>query len=849
MTGSTTNAVSPGRRHIIKRPRLTRLLDQTTARIILLVAPAGYGKTTLAREWLSARNLQSTWYEASTSSSDVAAFAIGVASAAARVVPKAGEAMRDHLRVTPTPDAEAHVLAELLALDLPAWPSDAWLVIDDYHEVVISEASDLFVDVLAAQAPVQLALLGRKPPTWATPRRSLYGEIFRVGADALTMTSDEATSVLAGRPKRDAIALAQGSKGWPAIIGLAALTDASNIASHASLPSTLYEYFAEELYRSSSATLRRGLSMLSLAPTLSHAVTRRLLGTERDAVIREAAEAGFLTSDEPTKVDMHPLLRRFLRQRLRVAGDFDLGAVRAVATALIELEHWDDAFALAREVQAADLLDHLVREALQRFLDERRFATLETWLAYARKRDYSSPVLHVAEAEIALRRGLHRKAQTLAQSSQRTLTQTDPFFARAYLVSGRARSLLSDDKKAFDDLTTAFYAASDVRVRADSAWNRFVTACELERDDVRALYSELEEVPQRSYDHSIRILTAQGLLAALEGDVGSHALPPREVCEMAARVRDPLIRSSFLTRQAWALFVCARYDDAACVLSEEIAFARRSRLGFVLPHALVVLACAQLGRGKFEAATAAFNDAGELAPADPYIQMSRLTVRLRLLSSQQAFAEAASLPIDVGPQPANPSLHGELLTARALALACMDETDEARRLADQSDDLTRGIEARSWAHVVRAVIGLRGGDDRAPARAFEFLAANSSFDALVGGYRAEPRLLGALISDPSTADRVIDIVRLARDDNALETSHPERENLHEQFRRLTRRETEVVMLLAQGYTNRRIAQELFVTEVTAKVHLRHIFDKLEVKSRTEAAVKAAIFFSRRRDSS
>jgi ATP/maltotriose-dependent transcriptional regulator MalT len=49
------------RSFVIKRPRLTTLLDESEARIILLVAPAGYGKTTLARQWLEGRE-DVLWY-------------------------------------------------------------------------------------------------------------------------------------------------------------------------------------------------------------------------------------------------------------------------------------------------------------------------------------------------------------------------------------------------------------------------------------------------------------------------------------------------------------------------------------------------------------------------------------------------------------------------------------------------------------------------------------------------------------------------------------------------------------------------------------------------------------------
>jgi DNA-binding NarL/FixJ family response regulator len=56
---------------------------------------------------------------------------------------------------------------------------------------------------------------------------------------------------------------------------------------------------------------------------------------------------------------------------------------------------------------------------------------------------------------------------------------------------------------------------------------------------------------------------------------------------------------------------------------------------------------------------------------------------------------------------------------------------------------------------------------------------------------------------------------------------------------ISAREKEVLDLVAQGLKNREIAHKLFITEATVKVHVRHILEKLGVKSRTEAAVRAA----------
>jgi ATP/maltotriose-dependent transcriptional regulator MalT len=58
---------------------------------------------------------------------------------------------------------------------------------------------------------------------------------------------------------------------------------------------------------------------------------------------------------------------------------------------------------------------------------------------------------------------------------------------------------------------------------------------------------------------------------------------------------------------------------------------------------------------------------------------------------------------------------------------------------------------------------------------------------------------------------------------------------------LSPREIEVLGLVARGYTNRRISQALFISDSTTKVHIRHIFEKLGVRTRAEAVARYEMF--------
>src|SRR3954447_17395124 len=115
----------------VRRPRLTGLLDASEARVIALVAPAGYGKTTLAREWLEGR--PAAWMRPTPASADVAAFSVELADAAAKIVPGVATSLRR--RLAGGGGVPARELASVLAEGLADWPMHAWLAIDDYHRL------------------------------------------------------------------------------------------------------------------------------------------------------------------------------------------------------------------------------------------------------------------------------------------------------------------------------------------------------------------------------------------------------------------------------------------------------------------------------------------------------------------------------------------------------------------------------------------------------------------------------------------------------------------------------------------------------------------------------------------
>ncbi len=71
----------------------------------------------------------------------------------------------------------------------------------------------------------------------------------------------------------------------------------------------------------------------------------------------------------------------------------------------------------------------------------------------------------------------------------------------------------------------------------------------------------------------------------------------------------------------------------------------------------------------------------------------------------------------------------------------------------------------------------------------------------------------------------------------VEAFHPPAGNETSKVFNLSKRETEIVQLVAKGLANKEIAADLSISVETVRVHLKHIYEKLHVRSRTEAAMK------------
>jgi ATP/maltotriose-dependent transcriptional regulator MalT len=826
--------VLPGRRHFIERARLTRLLDECVADVIVVAAPAGYGKTTLAKEWLSKGDGATGWYACSAASSDVAALTHGVAAA---LIDDAAtlDRVRHRLRHTRNPDTDIEGLIAMLIHPDVRRPGKSRIVIDDYQQLDGAHAAEEFVDRLVFESGDQWLITTRFRPRWATARRLLYGEVQEIGAAVLALTNEEALEVITvngGDPERASglVALAQG---WPAVIGLAAHSGAPDPPQGA-VPEALYDYFAEELLASAQPRLRDHLPTLALIPPTSTDLTAHLVDDVK-ALLTEAQRIGFITVLTDQAYEMHPLLRSFLARKANESPDYQ-SRLREIVTVLAAHARWDDAFTVIDHSREFSLLSHVLGDSLDDLLADGRVSTVERWLHRSHAERIDSPEVDMADAEVALRRGDYLRAEALgvrvANSAATSLA------VRALICAGRSAHFADRYENAREHFASASKHAGKPSDQREAAWGEMLATHQIAPGGARTLLERFIALADDSPESSLRVFIGRYHLASAIGPLEPLVADGRALVPIAERARDPYVRTSFFDSLCRVFALTAYYAEARAMTDLELREAKRYALRFVLPAALCGRALADLGLRRFAQAWSEANEADALAHemADVHSIYQAAVIRARIALARGNPEDALKWLGEIDQRRPGAGMWIEFRVFRALAMACAGS--QGLSLTEIPGIRTSGsVEARVAAAATATILSLdRGQPIEAELDYLEDeVRATGCYDVLVTAYRARPALLKELAS--RKLPFLTNLVGKAQD-YALAQSVGFTVPGPQQRRDLTPRETQVLALIAEGKSNREIAELLVITEATAKLHVRHVLEKLGVRSRTEAALHA-----------
>ena len=390
------------RRGLVPRPRLIERLDRGAAATLLLVsAPAGFGKTTLLAAWLAAGpasptdNRSAAWLSLDRGDNDPGSFWAHLIAALRTAAPEVG-AQAVALLEAPRPAPIRDVLTTLLN-DLGALKSDLVLVLDDYHVIDSREVQDgmaFLLDHLPAQ--VHLVIASRADPPVPLARLRARGELVEARAADLRFTPDEAAAYLTevmGLPltAQDVSALEERTEGWIAALQLAALSMQGRdditafIAGFAGDDRYIVDYLGEEVVQRQPEQVQTFLLRTSILARLNGSLCDAVTGQDGGGAMLEALERANLflvpLDDRRRWYRYHHLFADVLHARLLDEQPDRVPELHRRASAWYA-RNGEQAAAIHHAMAAEDFerAADLVELAMPAMRRDRREATLRGWL-------------------------------------------------------------------------------------------------------------------------------------------------------------------------------------------------------------------------------------------------------------------------------------------------------------------------------------------------------------------------------------------------------------------------------------------------------------------------------------
>ena len=313
------------------------------ARVSVVSAPAGSGKTVLLRSWMAGAGLagRAAWVPVGPGERDPQRFLLSVAGALGQTGPGAGLVRA----VTGAPDLDGWALAEGLLSDLAPLAGPVWLVVDDVHELGKDALRQLELFLMRAPAGLRLVLAARHDVRLGLHRLRLEGGLAELRAGDLRFTLAEAGELFAAAGvELDEAAVAvlwERTEGWVAGLRLAALALAGGAdpgrfaAEFSGSERTVAEYLLAEVLDRQSERVRRLLLRTSILERVNGELGGLLTGDEGgERVLQDLEAAGaFVVSLDAARswFRYHQLFAGLLRLELRRTAPGEVTGLHAAA--------------------------------------------------------------------------------------------------------------------------------------------------------------------------------------------------------------------------------------------------------------------------------------------------------------------------------------------------------------------------------------------------------------------------------------------------------------------------------------------------------------------------------------
>lgn len=878
---STKLYLPPVRQNLVRRPHLVSQLNTgLDKKVILISAPAGYGKTTLVCSWLHETRLPVAWISLDENDNDALRFLQYLLVSLHRVIqeiqPEMLSAVRSQTSFEP--------LLVSLIQEISHQAGPILIGLDDFHVIQAQPILDFMADLIShAPSNLHVVLLSRTDPFLPLPLLRARNELMEIRADQLRFTQGEIAAFLSQGMSielttTDVQALQARTEGWIAGIQLAALSlqqceDVhAFIAAFAGSHHYIIDYLTEEVLKRQPEQVRNFL--------LQTSILSRMCGQLCDAVVEPDAripDNGQAMLEELERKNLflipldgerrwyryHHLFADMLIRRLDSQNPELSSHLHRRASAWYE-EHGyiQEAIEHSMAAGASERAIRLIEQNGVFLLVSGEVTTLMKWISDARLHSQPRPWLYIFRAWVYALSGELEQAESLLKTAEDLISSQPPAqhtrmmqgtiaAARAHCsnLQGAPVTAAGHARQALSLLTGRDPVSLSLRAVATSLLGD-ATSLTGDLEEARRAYLESAHICQAAGDVHLIIVVNSNLANILveQGMLHQAEKIYSDTLSMATRPdgQKALISGRSLVELSQVYYEWNRLNEAYQYAQNSLTMCRL--WGNI---ELQAVAHAQLSRLEFlnfhpEQAQSSARAAEQLVHG--YDLATRYStwvncVLANLATRQGDFEHAKALIQSSGLDPSIISSAGEIpymleRIALAFARVLLAQGDVTQSLPVSQRVLQQAEAGHLTPRVIEALIieALAYQAKKDVDRAQEFLGRALQLAQPENYVRlfldeGEPmrkllyqakvsRMGGSFVSELLEAS-VSGSGQVMQDSQVLVEA-------------LTRREIEVLQLIEDGCTNQDIANRLVISIPTVKRHISNIYSKLGAKNRAQA---------------